>query len=78
MEVDQALVDLELVTVPSLRTFTARLGGQLSATSYSRYDAKKDTHRLAGGDLEDLGGKTDGTLDAELLVLGPVDEVRRD
>ena len=37
-----------------------------------------DTHRLASSDLEDLGGKTDGTLDAELLVLGPVDEVRRD
>ena len=78
MEVDQALVDLELVTVPSLRTFTARLGGQLSATSYSRYDAKKDTHRLAGGDLEDLSGETDGALDAKLLVLRAVDEIRRD
>ena len=37
-----------------------------------------DAHSLAGGDLEDLGGETNGALDAELLVLGPVDEVRRD
>ena len=36
------------------------------------------THSLAGGDLEDLGGKADGALDAELLVLSAVDEVARD
>ena len=36
------------------------------------------THRLAGGDLEDLRGEADGALDAELLVLRTVDEVRRD
>jgi hypothetical protein len=30
---------------------------------------------LAGGDLEALGGQTDGALDAELLVLGTVDEL---
>ena len=36
------------------------------------------THRLAGGDLEDLGGEPDGALDAELLVLRTVDEVRGD
>ena len=36
------------------------------------------TYSLAGGDLEDLGGETDGALDTELLVLGTVDEVRRD
>ena len=35
-------------------------------------------HSLAGGDLEDLGGKADGALDTELLVLGTVDQVSRD
>jgi hypothetical protein len=30
---------------------------------------------LAGGDLQVLGGQTDGALDAELLVLGTVDEL---
>ena len=35
-------------------------------------------HSLAGGDLEDLGGKADGALDTELLVLRPVDQVSRD
>ena len=33
---------------------------------------------LTGGDLEDLGGETDGALDAELLVLGTVDELLAD
>ena len=33
------------------------------------------TYSLTGGDLEDLGGETDGALDAELLVLGTVDQV---
>jgi hypothetical protein len=36
------------------------------------------THRLAGGDLEDLGREADGTLDEQLLVLRTVDEVVRD
>ena len=36
------------------------------------------TYSLPGGDLEDLGGETDGALDLELLVLGTVDEVSRD
>jgi len=48
-------VDLELVTVPGLRTLTAR--------------------SLTGGDLEDLGGETNGALDTELLVLSTVDQV---
>ena len=30
---------------------------------------------LAGGDLQVLGGQTDGALDAELLGLGTVDEL---
>jgi hypothetical protein len=33
---------------------------------------------LTGGDLEALGGKADGALDAELLVLGAVDELLAD
>ena len=31
--------------------------------------------RLAGGDAQDLGGHADGALDAELLVLGALDQV---
>lgn len=34
------------------------------------------TGRLAGGDLECLGGHADGALDAKVLVLGAADEVR--
>lgn len=33
---------------------------------------------LAGGDLEVLGGQTDGALNAELLGLGTVDELLAD
>ena len=33
---------------------------------------------LAGGDLAVLGGQADGALDAKLLVLRAVDEIRRD
>ena len=36
------------------------------------------TYSLTGGDLEDLGGEADGALDTELLVLGAVDQIRRD
>lgn len=35
-------------------------------------------YRLAGGDLEDLGREAHGAFDAELLVLGAVDEVAAD
>ena len=41
-------------------------------------DKSTATHSLTGGDLEDLGGEADGALDTELLVLCPVDQVRRD
>jgi len=34
--------------------------------------------RLAGGDLQVLGGQADGALNAELLVLGAVDELLAD
>jgi hypothetical protein len=33
---------------------------------------------LAGGDLEVLGGQTDGALDAEILALGTVNELGAD
>jgi hypothetical protein len=36
------------------------------------------TNGLPRGDAEDLGGETDGSLDAEVLVLGTVDEIRAD
>ena len=35
------------------------------------------TYRFAGGDLEHLGGETNGTFHAKLLVLGAVDEIIR-
>ena len=34
--------------------------------------------RLAGGDLEVLGGQAHGALDAQVLVLGAVDELLAD
>jgi hypothetical protein len=34
--------------------------------------------RLSGGDLQSLGGETDGTLDAEILALGTLDELLAD
>jgi hypothetical protein len=33
---------------------------------------------LTGGDLQGLGGETDGALDAEVLGLGAVDELLAD
>jgi hypothetical protein len=36
------------------------------------------THGLTSGDLQDLGRETNGALDMELLVLGPVDEIAGD
>jgi hypothetical protein len=36
------------------------------------------TRGLAGGDLQDLGGEADGSLDAEVLGLGALDEVGGD
>jgi len=37
--------------------------------------AMKMTYSLAGGDLKDLGWKSDGALHAKLLIFGAVDEV---
>lgn len=39
---------------------------------------RNETHRLTSGDLQDLGRETNGALDMELLVLGPVDKIARD
>lgn len=36
------------------------------------------TNSFTGGNLKDLGGETDGTLDTELLVLSTVDQISRD
>lgn len=36
------------------------------------------TRRLTGGNTKNLGRETDGTLDLELLILGTLDEIRRD
>jgi hypothetical protein len=33
---------------------------------------------LTGGDTENLGGETDGSLNLELLILGALDKVRAD
>lgn len=58
VQVDEALVNLEFVTIPGLRTFTTR--------------------SFTGGDFENLGRKTNGPLDTELLVLCTVDQVSRE
>ena len=76
MEVDEALVDLELVAIPGLGTLTARL--QTFGVNIGIDSSTTDTYSLTGGDLEDLGGETDGALDAEILVLGAGDEVTAD
>lgn len=36
------------------------------------------TRGLAGGDLEGLGGQTDGALDAQVLALGALDQLGAD
>ena len=77
MEVDKALVDLELVAIPGLRTLTARLE-KTAAKLVCPIKEMRGTYSLTGGDLEDLGGEADGALDAELLVLSTVDQVLRD
>ena len=76
VQVDQALVDLELVAIPGLRTLTARLARRLNSWMLMQ-SRDKPTHSLTGGDLENLGGESDGALDSQLLVLGTVDQVLR-
>jgi len=58
VEIDDALVDPHLESVPGLGTLTTR--------------------SLTGGDAENLGGHTDGSLDLQLLLLGSPDEVAAD
>ena len=40
-----------------------------------REGERERDERLPGGDLEDLSGHPDGSLDSEILVLGSVDEI---
>ena len=75
MQVDEALVHLELVAVPRLRALTTGLHRHIS-TAYSQ--GQEDAHRLASGDLEHLGRHAHGALHADVLVLRAVDEIRRD
>ncbi len=75
MEVNKALVNLKLVAVPGLGTLTTRLHRNINKKDWRR---EHGTHSLTGGNLENLGGQTDGSFDTELLVLGTVDEVVRD
>lgn len=63
--------------IPSLRTFTTGLYELHKYSSGSAVRAN-DTYRLTGRDGKDLRRVTNRALDAELLVLCTVDEVRGD
>lgn len=76
VQVDQALVNLELITIPCLGTLTTRLNYIISKR-FPRMGLQM-TYSLTGGDLQDLGGEADRSLDTELLVLGAVDEIAGD
>ena len=78
MQVNETLVDLQLKTIPSLGAFTARLATEQKSQKQHCLLPREKTHSFTGGDLEDLGWETDRALDAELLVLGTVDEVSGD
>ena len=75
MEVNETLVDLEFVTVPSLGTFTARLK---TGWAIRAHPSESATYRFSRSYFENFSRETNGTLDAQLLVLGTVDEIRRD
>jgi hypothetical protein len=77
MEVNQTLVDFEFVTIPGLGSLTTRLEREKRALVILRAHRSNETCRLAGGDLEDFGGETNGALHAKLLILGAVDQVIR-
>ena len=78
VQVNEAFVDLQLKTIPGLRTFTARLATKRKSQKQGNVLTKKKEYSFTGGDPEDLGWEADGALDAELLVLGAVDEVSGD
>jgi hypothetical protein len=78
VQVDEALVHLELVTVPGLRSLTTGLPTQQSVSERNTSGAGTGTYRLAGGDAQDLGREPHRALYAQLLVLGAVDQVCRD
>ena len=42
-----------------------------------RNKMRESTNSLTSRDFQDFGWETDRSLDAKLLVLGPVDKVRR-
>ena len=85
VQVDETLVDPHLESVPSLGTLTTGTalreqeidGGQRLSRDEVKLGGSRYS-RLPGGDLQVLGGQPDGSLDSEVLVLGPVDEVGRD
>jgi hypothetical protein len=58
VQVDETFVDLELIAVPSLGTFSAWC--------------------FSSGDLQDLGGETDRSFDAELPAFGSIDQIASD
>lgn len=77
MQVDQALVNLHFITIPGLGTLTARLEKKVVRETVDGLTTCA-TYSLTGGDLENLGGKTDGALDTELLVLCAGNQISRD
>ncbi len=76
VQVDQALVNLELIAIPCLGTFTKRL--QTTEINSSSINRPCRTYSLASGNLQDFSGEADRALNAELLVLGSVDKVAGD
>jgi hypothetical protein len=75
VQINETLVNLELITIPGLGTLTARLEKTGKVIDNSNAQVLYVTYCLAGGDLEDLGRKTNGALHAQLLILSAVDEV---
>lgn len=76
VQIDQALVNLELITIPGLRTFTTRL--QSVAINTLSTVLPCGTYSLTSGNLQNFSGKADRSLDTKLLVLGPVYEITGD
>ena len=72
VQVDETFVDFEFVTIPGFRSLTARLWRCIDKRLLSA-PWPRGTHSLTGGDPQHFGGETDGSLDAQLFVLGAVD-----
>ena len=71
VEVDETFVDAHLVPVPSLGTLT-------TWTKIVNHHPHRRHSRLSGGVFEHFGGETNGAFDAEIPVLGTVDQVTAD